>query len=65
MLDLGKLFDLLILARNSQDEEALQEAIDAVAIELGHSEGCEDQPNDVNDDVALGRISRPDVVGGV
>ena len=38
MLDLGKLFDLLILARNSQDDEALQEAIDMVATELGHLE---------------------------
>lgn len=29
---LGKVFDLLILARNSKDEEALQEAIDMVAV---------------------------------
>ena len=28
----SELFDLLILARNSKDEEALQEAIDMVAI---------------------------------
>lgn len=31
-LDLSLLFDLLITARNSKDEEALQEAIDMVAI---------------------------------
>ena len=30
-LDLDKVFDLLILARNSKDEEALQEAINIVA----------------------------------
>jgi hypothetical protein len=31
-LDLDQLFELLILARNSKDEEALQEAIDLVAV---------------------------------
>jgi hypothetical protein len=43
MLDLGKLLDLLILARNSKDEGTLQEAINMVAFELGLQEETERQ----------------------
>lgn len=48
--DFGKLFDLLIEARNSNDEEALQEAIDAImAAVFAADRGRDAQQIEAND----------------
>lgn len=47
MAELAHLFDLLIEARNSKDEEALQEAIDLVASALA-CKACGEAPRQGN-----------------